>query len=130
MSITGWTFGGNSYSQWRSGTIYLTYQPWWLALIGWFEDSILSRICDILMWIQLPNIGKIESDGEYCTWKEYYGSIGDLFHIYIHTPIFEWYYANKNRKEIKIEVGYDELKKLFYKYDQKYFDEHEEIKDE
>lgn len=122
--MTNWTFAGNYL--FKSGTIYLTYQPFWLSLIGWFEESVLSRICDVLMWIPLPNIGNIKDGNETCTWKEYYGSIGDLFHIYIHTPVFNWYWNHPNRKEIKVEVGYDKLKELFYEYDKKYFDENEE----
>jgi hypothetical protein len=127
--MTSWTFGGNKLPQFRTGTIYLVFQPWWLALIGWFEESVLARFCDLFMNIPLPNIGKIESDGEFYTWKEYYGTVGDLIHINIHNPIFQWYYANPKRKEIEFEVGYDKLEELFCEYDKKYFTEEDDIED-
>ena len=125
LIMTSWDFGGNCLPQYRSGSIYLIDQPLWLALIGWFSDEILSRICDLLMYIPLPNYGRIIDEGEFYTIKEYYGTVGDLFHVFVHDPVFQWHWNHKKKKEIIVEVGYDRLKELFSNYDNKYFEEME-----
>jgi len=119
--MTSWHFGGNCYFKYRSGSIYLIDRPWWLALVVWFSDEILGRICDLLMCIPLPKYGRIVEQGQVFTIKEYYGTVGDLFHIYIHDPVFTWCWTHKKKKEIIVDVGYDKLKELFNEYDGKYF---------
>jgi hypothetical protein len=48
---------------------------------------------------------------------------GDVFHCYIHDPVFQW--CSRRYRSRRIEVGYKELKAVLYDDDPEFWDEHE-----
>ena len=117
-----WSIGANNY--YFSASIYLEEAPWYIFMI---EYSI-QYICHYFPRIQLPNI-KIIRDNEEYTLRSYYGTTGDLFHIYICTKIFNWCYDRIKLKtfEFPFEMLKNEFPDLF-KDAYEYFDE-KEVKD-
>jgi hypothetical protein len=79
-----WGVGVNNY--YFTGSIILEEAPWYIFLI---EYSI-HFICHWIPRIPLSKHIKIIREGEEYTLRDYYGTTGDLFHIYICSPIFEW----------------------------------------
>lgn len=120
--MTRWSIGSNNI--YFSASIYLKEAPWYIFLI----DSISAFICHWIPRIPLPPI-KIKRDNEIYKLGEYYGTIGDLFHLYIHMPIFNWCY--RKIKETNIRFPYQMLDELFPNelLKDKYSDD-EELKDE
>jgi hypothetical protein len=121
MKTTSWSFGGNALPQWRSGAIYLYDEPWWLAFCGWFIWSILGSGCNLLHWIAMPSFLKVTREGCEYTWRDYYGDVGQLWHIYVFDKAFQWHHAHPKHKEIVVELGYDRIKEIFGKHEPKYF---------
>lgn len=89
-----------------TSSIILEEAKWYVFCL----ENISNFICDYFPKISLPKI-KITVDNEKTNLKEYYGTFGDLFHVFIHIPIIDWCY-----KKIKINwihFPYEELKKLY-----------------
>jgi hypothetical protein len=124
--ITSWNYGINSLPQYKHGVIYLHEEPLWLALCGWGID-ILGYGCRCLHWIKMPSFLKVTDDGEVLSWREYYGDLGQIYHMAVYNPLFQWYETHPKRIEFHAEVGYDKVKELFGKRDAKFFAEHERI---
>jgi hypothetical protein len=124
--ITSWSYGVNAYPQWRKGTLYLREEPWWLALCGWFIDSVVGYGCRWLHWIKMPNFLKIIRGGHEYTWRAYYGDLGSIYHVHIFNPLYQWDYGHPRSKLVDIELGYDKVKQLFGEKDAKFFAEQEE----
>jgi len=111
--ISNWTIGWNDY--YKSSCIYLREIPLIVSII----DTCISYICDWLSYIPLPNI-TIKLDKESAKWlekdtttmREWYGSVGGIFHSVVHMPIFEWCENNTiNNANINIPYQYS-LKKF------------------
>jgi len=85
--MTRWFVGTNNY--YYEGSISLEEAPWYIFAI----EYIMDIICHYFPQIPLPKI-KIKRNGEIYTLNEYYGTTADLFHLYIHLPIFKWLYKN------------------------------------
>lgn len=119
--MRNWTYGINNYH--KTASIYLEIASWHIFVIR----RVSEFMCDIFPAIQLPDIkfrlrdrDNIEAnEGEWTTFKEWHGDMQQLFHIYIHMPIFEFC---DDRIETKyIEIDYDKCKELFYKEKDKAF---------
>lgn len=121
MRTTSWSFGGNHLPQFRSGTIWLYDEPLWLAIAGWLIDSVIGNGCPCFHWIKLPKHFFITRDGARYSLRDYYGDFGNLYHIWIYDPLFQWHYSHKRRIVISIEVGYDRLKEIFEPIEPAYF---------
>jgi len=98
-----WCIGTNNY--YFTSSIYLEEAPWYIFVI----ETGIQNICSWIPNIPLPKF-KIIRDGEKTDLKEYYGSIHDLFHIFICDPLFQWSY--KKIKIIPIELPYLFLRKI------------------
>ena len=113
-----WTIGTNNY--YFTSSIVLEEAPWYIFMIG----SSIQQICSWFPRISLPKI-KIIRDNEETNLEEYYGTISDVFHIYICEPIFSWSYDKI--KSTYIEFPYLMLKEkfpdIFNEYKTEFYDE-------
>jgi len=91
-----------------TATIYLEEAKWYIFTL----EKIMDFICHYMPRIPLPKI-KIIREKENYTLRSYYGTIADLFHVYIHMPIFNWC-CNKT-EAVPINFPYNKLKELFPK---------------
>ncbi len=126
--MTRWSIGTNSY--YYEGSILLEEAPWYVFLI----EYLIDIVCNYFPSIPLPNI-KIKRYNETYTLKEYYGTTFDLFHLYIHMPIFNWCYSKIKYKDIKFpyqmleEYFSDKIEKTdFLDYDEESIKKIEENK--
>ena len=99
-----WSIGTNDY--YFTSSIYLQEAPWQIFAI----ERIMDFICHYFPRIPLPEI-KIIRHSEKYTLRSYYGTTGDLFHVYVHDPVFQW--CCRKIKEESIHFPFEELKKLF-----------------
>ena len=135
-----WSYGINSYH--RTASLLLNEAPWYVFFIEWLFDGILS--CVHVPKIPFPNIlpskrNKIEDcacknmakqcedHDQLYTLQEWYGDLGQWYHVNVCSPITEW--AQKRVKSIDFEVDYDVLVQKF-SVDKAYFDEQERLADE
>jgi hypothetical protein len=58
---------------------------------------------------------------ELYTWREWYGTFGDLWWIYVFDTAFQWVWSKRMKYEIAVDIGYPKLKELFEKHDPKFF---------
>ncbi len=114
------SYGINTYH--KTASFFVEYaHPLIFAL-----DRITEFICGYLIpSLPLPNF-RIMRDGEKTTIKEYYGSLQDLFHCFVHCPIFR--YCDDRIDTRAIKVSYSSAKKAFYDKDKKFWDEQENEK--
>lgn len=121
--MRNWEYGINNY--YKTATVYLETAPWHIFAIRRLSEFL----CDIFPPIPMPNIkirlkdkDSIElNESEYTTIKEWHGDFQQLFHIYIHMPIFN--FCNDRIETKDIEIDYYKLKKLFYAEDKEFWDE-------
>lgn len=105
-----WIYTANSY--YKTASYILEEGPWWSFTL----ETAIQNTCSALSVFPIPFGSKIRIerdflDGAYETYtlKEYYGSIGDLFHIFVCMPVTEFCW--KKRQETRIETDYEQLKK-------------------
>ena len=99
-----WTYAVNSY--YKTASYILEEGPWW----SFATETIIQNICTALSVFPIPFGSKIKiKDEETYTLKEYYGSLGGIFHAYVCGPVTEFCY--KKRQELCIETDYEQLKK-------------------
>ena len=119
-----WSYGINSL--YKTASIDLRTGSWWLFAL----ERTAEFCCDIIPSIPLPNAkkrlreqGDIELNGgnPWTTWKEWYGDLSQLFHCFVHVPIFD--FCQKRIKCKFIELDYDKVKEMFYQEDKKFWDE-------
>lgn len=127
MKIRSWNIAINNHPKWRLGTVLVVEQPLWLAVLEWFIDYVLGYGCYVFHWIKLPSFLKLTDEGHEYTWREYYGDVGDLYHLYVFGPIFQWYYRRPGRKEYCVEIGYDKLKDIFGERFARFFADQENL---
>lgn len=60
-------------------------------------------------------------DGNEYSLREYYGSVGDLYHIYVYDKLFQWHWSHPEAINTYVEVGYDRLKELFVNNNSNFF---------
>lgn len=123
--MTSWSYAINKL--YGTGAILLYEESWWIALCGWIINNVIGYGCHLLHWIKFPNWIKIDRNGYTYGLGEYYGDLGQLYHILIFDPLFQWHI--RHRKEIWVEVGYDRVKELFGASNPKFFADHEAIPD-
>jgi len=86
-------------------------------------DKIIGFMCGYLVpAIPLLPIS-IEREGEKTTLREYYSNLQDVFHIFVHCPVFEW--CDRRVDTRFIEISYDEASKAFRDKDLKFWLESE-----
>ena len=109
----------NSYL--KTASIIVEYaNPLVLAL-----NKVITFICGYLIpAIPLPSI-KIERDCEKTTLREYYGDLQQVFHIFVHCPVFEWCCRKTDTRFI--EISYNEARGAFRDKDLKFWLKDEEI---
>ena len=119
-----WSYGINSL--YKTASIDLRTGPWCLFAL----ERTAEFCCDIIPSIPLPNAKKRLRDQEdielnggnpWTTWKEWYGDLSQLFHCFVHVPIFD--FCQKRIKCKFIELDYDKVKEMFYQADKRFWDE-------
>lgn len=88
-----------------------------------YLELITSKICDWIPNIPFPRI-PITIDGEKTNLQDWYGGINSLFHIFVHTPIFNLRW-DKTKIIQSIELPYFTAKRLFpdaFKNEEEYID--------
>jgi len=122
-----WTYGINSL--YRTASIDLQAGPWWAAL-----DRAVEWCCDCAPAIPLPNVKLRRRDPEdiemndghqWTTWKEWYGDLSQLFHCFVHMPVFN--YCQRRIRSRIVELDYDRAKEMFYEEDKKFWDEEQKL---
>ncbi|MEA3414828.1 MAG: hypothetical protein U9R02_01510 [Thermodesulfobacteriota bacterium] len=122
--MKSWNYGINSL--YKTASIDLRTGHWWLFAL----ERVAEFCCDIAPPIPLPNAKKRLRDQEdielndgnsWTTWKEWYGDLSQLFHCFVHVPIFD--FCQKRIKCKFIELDYDKVKEMFYQEDKKFWDE-------
>lgn len=120
-------YGINSYL--KTASIYVDYAPAWIFGL----NDISDFLCSIIPPIPLPPIPirlfdkeSIEfNDGDkWTTLKDWCGTLRDLVHLFIHTPIIEYCWRKIDGRVIAID--YSEARKVFYDRDKVFWDEQEE----
>jgi len=91
-----WFIGTNDY--WFTATIYLEETPWYLVI---FNDLVM-QICGFLGRLSIPLPKK---------WREYYGDLGDVFHLFVCDPVSQ--YVWKKTEVKRISLPYFFLKERF-----------------
>jgi len=119
-----WSYGINSFH--KKATIYIEDGSFFIFAI----DNFIEFICDHIPPIGLPDIKinlKNNEDIEFndgnkqTTLRDWYGDLRELFHLFVHVPIFD--YCNKRINVRSLEIEYEEVKRIFYNEDKKFWDE-------
>jgi hypothetical protein len=97
-------------------------------------ERAIEWCCDLAPAIPLPSVKlrlrdpeDIEmNDGlQWTTWKEWYGDLSQLFHCFVHMPVFN--FCQDRIQSKMVELGYDKVKEMFYEEDKKFWDEEQEL---
>jgi len=112
----------NSY--YKKCSLHIDFASLWIFTL----EKIIDFICGYLIpSIPLPKI-KIIREGEKTTLKEYYGDLQQVFHLYMHDPVFEYCCSRMDSKYI--ELNYETARKVFYDKDKKFWDDEESMAEE
>jgi hypothetical protein len=88
-----WSYGINSL--YRTASIDLQTGPWWAFVL----ERAVEWCCDLAPAIPLPKAKMKLRDPEdielngghpWTTWKEWYGDLSQLFHGFVHMPVFNF----------------------------------------
>ena len=113
-----WSYGVNSI--YKQVSIYLEEASWWVFVV----DKIVESLCDLIPSLPLPNIKMrlhnkedIECNGgsELTTLRDWYGDLSQVFHRFIHMPVFD--FCQKRIECKQFEVDYYEAIKIFQEED-------------
>ena len=123
-----WSYGINSL--YRTASIDLQTGPWWVFAL----ERAVGWCCDLAPAIPLPDAKMRLRDQEdielnggspWTTWKEWYGDLSQLFHGFVHMPVFNFC---QNRIQSRIAgLDYDKAKEMFYEEDKKFWDEEQDM---
>ena len=109
-----WNYGVNSI--YKKASIYLEEASWWVFVV----DKTVETLCDLMPSIQLPNITMrlhdredIELNGgsELTTLRDWYGDLSQVFHCFVHMPVFDFCQRRIECKQF--EINYNEVVKIF-----------------
>ena len=123
-----WSYGINSL--YRTAFIDLQTGPWWVFVL----ERAIEWCCDLALAIPLPNIKirlkdpeDIELNGSdpWTTWKEWYGDLGQLFHSFVHMPVYD--FCQRRIESKMVESDYDKVKEMFYEEDKKFWDDETDL---
>lgn len=121
--MKSWSYGINSI--YRKASIYLEEAPWWMFAI----DRIAELLCDLIPPFPLPKIKMklrdkedIELNGgsEWTTLRDWYGDLSQVFHCFVHLPIFHFCQERIRYKSIKID--FNQAREMFYEGDKELWD--------
>ena len=99
-----WNIVTNDY--FFTSSVILEKAPWYIFTI----EFCIQWICYFIPQIPLPRV-KIKINNEETNLKDYYGTVADLFHIYICSPITQWCF--RKIKSDSIYFPYKELERMF-----------------
>ena len=121
--MKNWSYGINSI--YKKANIYLEEAPWWVFLV----DRIVEFLCDLTPSISLPKIKMrlksredIEFNGgsDWTTLRAWYGDLSQVFHCFVHMPVFN--FCQKRFSCKSIEIDYSKAKEMFYGEDKEFWD--------
>lgn len=132
--MKSWSFSANSLPEWNTGVVHLIDQPWYLAAFEWFVWHGLAGFpYTVLRHIPLPNWfpkqRNLPYETDLYTLRDWYGTLGDLWWIFVFDPAFQWMWSKQQKYEITVDIGYPKLKELFGEYDPKFFKRESSIED-
>lgn len=119
-----WSYGINSL--YKTASIDLRTGPWWVFVL----ERTAELCCDMGPSIPLPGARKRLRDQEdielnggnpWTTWKEWYGDLSQLFHCFVHIPIFN--FCERMVQSRIVELDYEKIKEMFYEEDKGFWDE-------
>jgi hypothetical protein len=100
-----WSKGTNNY--YFTSSIWLEEAPWYIFFI---ENAIMWICHTLIPRIPLPSFIKIVREGEETNLKNYYGTVADLFHCYVCSPITSWSW--KKIKHYDVSFPYKMLEEM------------------
>jgi len=121
--MKSWSYGVNSI--YKKANIYLEEAPWWVFWV----DRIAEFLCDFAPPISLPKMKvrlksreNIEFNGgdEWTTLRDWYGDLRQVFHCFVHMPVFD--FCQKRIRSKSIEIDYNLARRMFYEEDKKFWD--------
>ena len=121
--MKSWNYGINSI--YKKANIYLEEASWWVFLV----DRIVEFLCDLIPPISLPKIKMrlkdredIEFNGgsDWTTLRDWYGDLRQIFHCFVHIPVF--HFCRKRIRCKPIEIDYSSAKEMFYEEDKEFWD--------
>ena len=123
-----WSYGINSL--YKTASIDLQIGPWWVFAL----ERAVGWCCDLAPAIPLPDAKMRLRDQEdielsggspWTTWKEWYGDLSQLFHGFVHMPVFNFYQSRIQSRIVGLD--YDKAKEMFYEEDKKFWDEEQDM---
>ncbi len=121
--MKNWSYGINSI--YKKANIYLEQAPWWVFTI----DRIVEFLCNLSPPIPLPKIKmrlkdrediELNGGGNWTTLRDWYGDLSQVFHCFVHMPVFD--FCQKRIKCKSTEIDYARAKRMFYEEDKKFWD--------
>lgn len=122
--MKSWNYGINSL--YKTASIELRMGSWWIFALG----RTVEWCCDVVPPIPLPRVKKrlmgqedigLNADNPWTTWKEWYGDLSQLFHCFVHMPVFN--FCERVIRSRAVEIDYSKLKEVFYVEDKEFWDE-------
>jgi hypothetical protein len=123
-----WSYGINSL--YKTASIDLQTAPWWVFALEW----AVGWCCDLAPALPLPDAKMRLRDQEdielnggspWTTWKEWYGDLSQLFHGFVHMPVFNFCQSRIQSRIVGLD--YDNAKEMFYEEDKKFWDEEQDM---
>jgi hypothetical protein len=118
-----WSYGVNSI--YKKAGIYLEEASWWVFVV----DRFVEFLCDFMPSVPLPKIKMrlkdkedVEFNGgnELTTLWDWYGDLRQVFHCFVHMPLFDFCQKRIGCKHI--EIDYNKAKEMFYEEDKEFWD--------
>lgn len=91
--MKSWSYGINSI--YEKASIHLAEGPWWVFVM----DRIAEFLCGLVPAISLPKFKirlkesediEFNEGSEWTTLRDWYGDLGQAFHCFVHTPVFNF----------------------------------------
>lgn len=92
-------------------------------------DRLVEFLCDLIPSIPLPKIKMklkdredIEFNGgdELTTLRDWYGDLSQVFHCFVHLPVFN--FCQKRISCKSMEIDYNRARDMFYEEDKGFWD--------
>lgn len=121
--MRSWSYGINSI--YKKANIYLEEAPWLVFGV----DRIAEFVCDFVPPVPLPKMKvrlksreDIEFNGgdDWTTLRDWYGDLRQVFHCFVHMPIFD--FCQKRIRGKSIEIDFSSAKEMFYEEDKQFWD--------
>ena len=121
--MKSWSYGINSI--YKRASIYLEEAPWWIFAV----DRFAEFLCDLVPPIPLPKIKvrlkdrqdiEFNGENEWTTLRDWYGDLNQVFHCFVHLPVFDFCQKRTNCKPM--EIDYNKARETFYKEDKEFWD--------